>query len=193
MNFVGIAGVAGFVLSLVLAIFEFRRQTARLKIASPELYPMFGDLPSMHVFLRTIVENRSSMPIGISGIDISFSECKNERLNAILGEHSIMGATIRENKSHPRKHGEFKNTPLPINLNPYESCEIVVLFRYKSQTLQEYLHSQLEHSRQKEESIHLPLQIHLTTSRRPICVDFQGLLCDCEDIMQELFSNLRMQ
>lgn len=184
---VKLAGIAGFVLSLILAGIEFRRQIVRLEVERPEFYPMGGKLPGNHAFMRMIVMNRSSAAISISTFRLFFPECANDSITAALGEHIILSCTKKSGHTVVG-HKDFKNTCLPINLNPYESREIVLYFDHLSPSLQEFLLRLVECSHPESGSTPPSVQIrfHMVTTRHPIEVVVRASVCDFETVGEEL-------
>lgn len=191
-------GIAGFLLSLCLAIIEFLRRYTCIRIECVELYPMCGDLSGDRTFIRAIFENHSSLPVAVSAIEISFPECGGMPLRAIRGEHVIMKAASWNAKHSTKVREELCNSPVPINLNPYESREIVAYFVHLPPRAREYLRLLWERNHQELEEGHHPklsvsMHVHLATSRRPVSCPVHASVENYTALLSDLRANVELR
>lgn len=179
-------GVLGFILSLALAIFECAKQRTKLRIQTGEYYVIQAFQDRIVVFLRAFVENRSFTPISISSATLSVEGLRGE---ALLGEHVIAGSTLRSAERSHRE--ELLNTPLPVNLNPFEAAEIRLVFRLpvdetRLPSLPAWVRSRLEQESGPIPPDTHPLRLDLATSRRPVSLRFSARVCAARSLIREL-------
>lgn len=179
-------GVLGFILSLALAVFECIKQRTKLRIQTAEYYVIQDFQDRIVAFLRAFVENRSFAPISISSAALSVEGLRGE---ALLGEHVIAGSTLRSAVSSHRE--ELLNTPLPVNLNPFEAAEMRLVFRLPvdetlSPSLPAWVRNRLEQGSDTVPPDLCPLKLDLATSRRPVSLRFSARVCAAGSLMREL-------
>lgn len=179
-------GVLGFALSLALAILEYVKQRTKLRIQTAEYYVIQCFQDRIVVFLRAYIENRSASSISMSSAVLAVEGLRGE---ALLGEHVIVGSTLRGAKGSRRE--ELLNTPLPVNLNPFEAAEIRLVFRLpvdetRLPSLPAWVRSRLEQGSEIVPSDSYPLELDLATSRRPVSLRFFARVCAAGSLMREL-------
>lgn len=179
-------GIFGFVLSLSLAFHEFLKQRVLLRISMAEYYAVTLTQDVCTASIRAILENHSSLPIGISGFLFS---AEGLHVNASLGEFVIAGSTIRKEKPKITHREEIVSTPLPIILNPYEASEIRLVFRFpiaetQSLSLPPWVYSPMERESNPPEFHRI--KARLLTSRRSASVRFAVRVCAANSLMLEL-------
>ena len=92
-------GVLGFALSLSLAILEYVKHRTKLRVQTAEYYVIQCFQDRIIVFLRVLIENRSASSISISSAELA---AEGLRGDALLGEHVVIGSTLRSAKGSLR-------------------------------------------------------------------------------------------
>lgn len=118
-----IAGVSGFVLSLLLACLELLRRFRFLRLSNVKLVPMFSDKQEGYIYISCTVTNPASVQIPLTGISLKLHGLGP--LSAIQEQTMIFQRFSRSRNTIV----EFNSTPLPINLPPRSAQRIVALFR----------------------------------------------------------------
>lgn len=179
-------GVFAFILSFVLALNELAKHRTRLSISEAEFYPMHADDEDVYFFIRCMITNGSNAPISITNFCLRITD--GASCTPMRGEHSIMSATLTSTKTGESKRSEYLNTPLPFNLNPYESKETCLVFHPQLSEIPEFLRPSSANNRPVSESKsqNLHLQASLSTSRHPVSCSFDAAVCNCKTLMKEL-------
>ena len=179
-------GVLGFALSLSLAILEYVKHRTKLRVQTAEYYVIQCFQDRIIVFLRVLIENRSASSISISSAELA---AEGLRGDALLGEHVVIGSTLRSAKGSLRE--ELLNTPLPVNLNPFEAAEMRIVFHLpvdetRLPSLPAWVCNRLEPESDSVPHDMHPLELTLATSRLPVSLRFSARVCAIDALMREL-------
>lgn len=123
-NLAHLAGIAGFVLALILAILEWYWRTTRLDVSSADAYACEADDGRIMLLLRFVVSNCSSLSFALTGFSFKRGILTSE-IPAMLDPIAV----IRSDKD-PSLF--LSNDSCPIPVEAYGAARCSVLFSYEA-------------------------------------------------------------
>ena len=152
-NLYNMAGILGFVLSLILSLLEIRRRLRFLRLTDVKIVPMYNNNPDAYIYMVCTVSNPAFVQTAITSVSIRFPGLK--ALTALCDPMMIYNR--RKNRSGDLT--EFSSTPLPVNLPPRTSKRIVVMFNLSKSEIPPSLHLDPEYNRLKQQSIRVRIDL----------------------------------
>ena len=111
-NWVDWCAVLGAALSIIQFMATILKSRVRISVSNAEFYPFSETSKGRYFFIRMVLTNMSSVPVGISQVTVIFPG--GTEIRALRGEQIIMSTKLRTRKG--TYCSEIENTHLPVNL-----------------------------------------------------------------------------
>ena len=122
-NLAHLAGFAGFLLSLGIAIYEAYQRRARLSVSSASAYACEAQDGRIIFLLRCVISNCSSLSFALTGF--SFGRFCTREISAVSDRVAVMEADNDPSSV-------LTNDPIPIPIGTYGAVRCGVLFAYNA-------------------------------------------------------------
>lgn len=161
-----IAGVAGFIVSSCLAIFEWRSRRIKIKV-SKAIVITKKTLGSLFI-LQLVFSNRSSLPISITSAELLYGK---------RNVPNLMDGLITLETSSPEKKRVAVTSILPIDIQPYSAREIIFQFPQDEITkpLLDMVEADEESKTSQSEDLFLIIGTSRGCKRLPLEAEFKDL------------------